>query len=379
MPIHKPMGPGPIKPWLRARLEEALLMMLATPLFLAQPVSRVLDTLINEAQRLSINRPLVRRLLMARAVISMNEPITKYVGGLGSMLEAMVNAERLGIEPGTAILYILRELDDYLGRLRGDYRDLVILLDTLTVITLAMVPMTIVLVSRALNMNPTTYLVMTYASAAPITALLGWNLDPGLVPIDNELTRYMGIALALSVPIYVITRSIALTWLVFSTAFLGLSLNWYVGRVRAINELRHTAVNRVMRAAVTLRLDQARSRNWLEGFISEYARVVAVTGMGRPDVINVAVTSLTHVVNSVMEARRIGYASIIVSLALMEVILVITRLIAAQVPGGVAMLQFMLPTVIIGGFMSGYVLDSVTTGMYATVPLVVTYIALTMA
>ncbi len=29
--------------------------------------------------------------------------------------------------------------------------------------------------------------------------------------------------------------------------------------------------------------------------------------------------------------------------------------------------------------MSGYVLDSVTTGMYATVPLVVTYIALTMA
>lgn len=377
------MGPGPIKPWLRARLEEALLMMLATPLFLAQPVSRVLDTLINEAQRLSINRPLVRRLLMARAVISMNEPITKYVGGLGSMLEAMVNAERLGIEPGTAILYVLRELDDYLGRLRGDYRDLVILLDTLTVITLAMVPMTIVLVSRALNMNPTTYLVMTYASAAPpITALLGWNLDPGLVPIDNELTRYMGgIALALSVPIYVITRSIALTWLVFSTAFLGLSLNWYVGRVRAINELRHTAVNSVMRAAVTLRLDQALSRNWLEGFISEYARVVAVTGMGRPDVINVAVTSLTHVVNSVMEARRVGYASVIVSVALMEVILVITRLIAAQVPGGgVAMLQFMLPTVIIGGgFMSGYVLDSVTTGMYATVPLVVTYIALTMA
>ncbi len=347
------MGPGPIKPWLRARLEEALLMMLATPLFLAQPVSRVLDTLINEAQRLSINRPLVRRLLMARAVISMNEPITKYVGGLGSMLEAMVNAERLGIEPGTAILYVLRELDDYLGRLRGgDYRDLVILLDTLTVITLAMVPMTIVLVSRALNMNPTTYLVMTYASAAPpITALLGWNLDPGLVPIDNELTRYMGgIALALSVPIYVITRSIALTWLVFSTAFLGLSLNWYVGRVRAINELRHTAVNSVMRAAVTLRLDQALSRNWLEGFISEYARVVAVTGMGGPDVINVAVTSLTHVVNSVMEARRVGYASVIVSVALMEVILVITRLIAAQVPGGgVAMLQFMLPTVIIGG------------------------------
>ncbi len=269
------MGPGPIKPWLRARLEEALLMMLATPLFLAQPVSRVLDTLINEAQRLSINRPLVRRLLMARAVISMNEPITKYVGGLGSMLEAMVNAERLGIEPSTAILYILRELDDYLGRLRGDYRDLVILLDTLTVITLAMVPMTIVLVSRALNMNPTTYLVMTYASAAPITALLGWNLDPGLVPIDNELTRYIGIALALSVPIYVITRSIALTWLVFSTAFLGLSLNWYVGRVRAINELRHTAVNRVMRAAVTLRLDQALSRNWLE------ASLVSMPGWSR--------------------------------------------------------------------------------------------------
>lgn len=212
---------------------------------------------------------------MARAVISMNEPITKYVGGLGSMLEAMVNAERLGIEPSTAILYILRELDDYLGRLRGDYRDLVILLDTLTVITLAMVPMTIVLVSRALNMNPTTYLVMTYASAAPITALLGWNLDPGLVPIDNELTRYIGIALALSVPIYVITRSIALTWLVFSTAFLGLSLNWYVGRVRAINELRHTAVNRVMRAAVTLRLDQALSRNWLE------ASLVSMPGWSR--------------------------------------------------------------------------------------------------
>lgn len=36
---------------------------------------------------------------------------------------------------------------------------------------------------------------------------------------------------------------------------------------------------------------------------------------GRPDVINVAVTSLTHVVNSVMEARRVGYASVIVSVA----------------------------------------------------------------
>ncbi len=43
------------------------------------------------------------------------------------------------------------------------------------------------------------------------------------------------------------------------------------------------------------------------------------------------------------------------------------------------MLQFMLPTVIIGGFMSGYVLDSVTTGIYATIPpLVITYIVLTM-
>lgn len=143
--------------------------------------------------------------------------------------------------------------------------------------------------------------------------------------------------------------------------------------------MRHTAVNRVMRAAVTLRLEQARSRNWLEGFINEYARVVAVTGMGRPDVINVAVTSMTHVINTVMESRRVGYASVIVSVALMEVMLVITRLIAAQASGGVVMLQFMLPTVIIGGFMSGYVLDSVTTGIYATIPpLVITYIVLTM-
>ncbi len=138
------MGLGPVRPWFRARLEEALLMTLATPLFLAQPAGKVLDTLIDEAQRLGLNRALIRRLLMARAVVSMNEPITKYVGGLGGMLEAMVNAERLGIEPGTAVLYILRELDDYLGRLRSDHRDLVTLLDTLTVITLAIMPMTIV-------------------------------------------------------------------------------------------------------------------------------------------------------------------------------------------------------------------------------------------
>ncbi len=329
------MGLGLVKPWFRTRLEEALLMTLATPLFLAQPVSRVLDVLINEAQRLGLNRLLIKRLLMARAVISMNEPITKYVSGLGNILEAMTNAERLGIEPGTAVLYILRELDDYLGRLRSDYRDLVILLDTLTVITLAMMPMTIVLVSRALNMSPTTYLVMTYASAAPITALLGWSLDPGLVVVDNELLMYMGgIAVMPALPTYVVTKSIALAWLVFSAVFLGISLNWYLGRVRAINELRHTAVNRVMRAAVTLRLEQARSRNWLEGFINEYARVVAVTGMGRPDVINVAVTSMTHVINTVMESRRVGYASVIVSVALMEVMLVITRLIAAQASGG---------------------------------------------
>ncbi|GAB6947760.1 hypothetical protein JCM16161A_18900 [Vulcanisaeta sp. JCM 16161] len=373
------MGLGPVRPWFRARLEEALLMTLATPLFLAQPAGKVLDTLIDEAQRLGLNRALIRRLLMARAVVSMNEPITKYVGGLGGMLEAMVNAERLGIEPGTAVLYILRELDDYLGRLRSDHRDLVTLLDTLTVITLAIMPMTIVLVSRALSMDPTMYLVITYASAAPITALLGWNLDPGLVGIDNELTRYMGIALVLAVPIYVVTRSIALTWLAFSIAFLGMSLNWYIGRVRAVNDVRHTAINRVMRAAITPRLDQAGSRNWFEGFINEYARVVATTGMGRPEVINVAVTSLTHVINAVTESRRVGYASVIVSVSLMEIILVITRLIATQVAGGALMLQLMLPTVILGGFMSGYVLDSIITGVYATVPLVITYIALTMA
>lgn len=143
--------------------------------------------------------------------------------------------------------------------------------------------------------------------------------------------------------------------------------------------MRHTAINRVMRAAVTLRLGDARSRNWLEGFINEYTRAVAITGMGgRPDVINVAVTSLTHVINTIMESRRIGYASVIVSISLMEVMLVITRLIATQVAGGAAMLQLMLPTVILGGFMSGYVLDSVVTGIYTTVPLVITYIALTM-
>ncbi|WP_054855197.1 hypothetical protein [Vulcanisaeta sp. JCM 16161] len=197
--------------------------------------------------------------------------------------------------------------------------------------------------------------------------------------IDNELTRYMGIALVLAVPIYVVTRSIALTWLAFSIAFLGMSLNWYIGRVRAVNDVRHTAINRVMRAAITPRLDQAGSRNWFEGFINEYARVVATTGMGRPEVINVAVTSLTHVINAVTESRRVGYASVIVSVSLMEIILVITRLIATQVAGGALMLQLMLPTVILGGFMSGYVLDSIITGVYATVPLVITYIALTMA
>ncbi|BDR92418.1 hypothetical protein [Vulcanisaeta souniana] len=372
------MGLATVKPWFRARLEEALLITLATPLFLAQPVGRVIDTLVSEAQRLGFNRPLIKRLLMAGAVISMNEPITKYVGSLGSVLETMVNTERLGIEPSTAVLHILRELDDYLGRLRNDHRDLVMLLDMLTVITLAIMPMTIVLVSRAIGIDPTMYLVTTYVSAAPITALLGWSLDPGLVVIDNELIMYMGAALIPAVPAYVVTRSIELAWLAFSTAFLGLSLNWYVGKVRIINEVRHTAINRVMRAAVTLRLGDARSRNWLEGFINEYTRAVAITGMGRPDVINVAVTSLTHVINTIMESRRIGYASVIVSISLMEVMLVITRLIATQVAGGAAMLQLMLPTVILGGFMSGYVLDSVVTGIYTTVPLVITYIALTM-
>ncbi|WP_054843854.1 hypothetical protein [Vulcanisaeta souniana] len=332
------MGLATVKPWFRARLEEALLITLATPLFLAQPVGRVIDTLVSEAQRLGFNRPLIKRLLMAGgAVISMNEPITKYVGSLGSVLETMVNTERLGIEPSTAVLHILRELDDYLGRLRNDHRDLVMLLDMLTVITLAIMPMTIVLVSRAIGIDPTMYLVTTYVSAAPpITALLGWSLDPGgLVVIDNELIMYMGAALIPAVPAYVVTRSIELAWLAFSTAFLGLSLNWYVGKVRIINEVRHTAINRVMRAAVTLRLGDARSRNWLEGFINEYTRAVAITGMGgRPDVINVAVTSLTHVINTIMESRRIGYASVIVSISLMEVMLVITRLIATQVAGG---------------------------------------------
>ena len=373
------MSGKPVRPWFRARLEEALLITLATPLFLAQPVGRVLDTLINEAQRLGFSGQLVRRLLMIRAVMTLNEPVTKYVGGLGNVLEAMVNAEKLGIEPGTAVLYILRELDDYLARLRSDHRDLVILMDMLTVITLAIMPMTIVLVSRALGMDPTPYLAMTYATATPITVILAINLDPGLITIDRELTKYLAISLAPAIPTYALTRSTALAWLVLSTAFLGLSLKWYLGKVRAISELRHTAINNIMRAAATLRLGEVRARNWLEGFVSEYARAVAVTGMGRPDVINVAVTSLTHAVNSVIDSRRVGLMSVIVAVSIMEVILIITRLIATQVVGVSAMLQLMLPTIIIGGFMSGYVLDSIVTGMYATVPLIITYIALTMA
>ncbi|MGC8607503.1 MAG: hypothetical protein ACP5GZ_06470 [Vulcanisaeta sp.] len=367
------------RPWFRARLEETLLIALATPLFLAQPVSRVIDALINEAQRLNFGYSLIRRLLIARAALSMNEPITRYVGGFGNILEVMTNAERLGIEPSMAVLYILRELDDALRRLGNDYRDLVILLDTLTIITLAIMPMTITLISKALSIDPTTYLVITYASASPITALLSWSLDPGLIAIDNKLMRYLGLAIVPAIPIYIVIRSIALTWLVFSIAFLGLSLGWYIGKVRSIIEIRHTAINRVMRAVVTPRLEQAQSGNWLDNFINEYAGAIIITGMGRPDVLNIAVTSLTHVMNTIMDSRRVGYISLVISISFMDAILIITRLVATQVIGGMVIMQLMLPTVILGGLMCGYLLDSLITGIYATVPLVITYIVLTMA
>ncbi|WP_054854349.1 hypothetical protein [Vulcanisaeta distributa] len=142
--------------------------------------------------------------------------------------------------------------------------------------------------------------------------------------------------------------------------------------------VRRTAISKVMRASVIPRLTQARSRNWLEEFINEFTRTIVITGMGRPDVLNVAVTSLSHVINTIMDSRRVGYASLVISTSFMETLLIIARLLATQVIGGAYILQLMLPTIILGGFMSGYVLDSVTTGIYTTVPLVITYIALTM-
>ncbi|KUO81434.1 MAG: hypothetical protein AT718_05485 [Vulcanisaeta sp. JCHS_4] len=88
-----------LRPWFRLRVEEQLLTALAIPLYLVQPVSQVIETLINEARKLGFSH--LNELLMIRTTVIMREQSPGSQGGLASMIETMLNAERLGIDPGS--------------------------------------------------------------------------------------------------------------------------------------------------------------------------------------------------------------------------------------------------------------------------------------
>ena len=371
------MGLPALRSWFRSGVEEKLLMALAIPLHLVQPVEQVVEILISEARGLGFGY--VNKLLMIRAALIMREQVSRAVkGGLASMIEAMLNAERLGVDPSVSVLYVLRDLDDHLRALGNNYRDLAMLLDVLIMLTLALVPMIIALVSQALGIDPLPYLVINYATAAPLALLLGWNLDPGLLTVDNNVVRGLGASIIPLALTYLLTRSIAAAWLAMAVVFLALTIRWYAGYVASVNTLGMRAVEAVMRASTT---QGARwvvgSRNWFEDFVNEYARVIALTGMGRPDVLAVAVTAITHVVNTLLNSRRVATISIVVSISFIVILLAIARFVVSQLMGGSAIMALLLPTAILGSFFCGYVLDSFITGIYATIPTVITYLALT--
>ncbi len=364
------------KPWLRARLEEHLLMALATPLYLVQPVEQVIETLIREAERLGYTQQ-ARRLLVIRALVMMREGLGRVGGRLASVIETMVNAEKLGVDPGISVLHVLRDLDDSLRTLGNDYRDLVILLDTLIVLTLAITPMVIVIIGQSLNLDTAPYLALNYGMAAPTTLALTWNLDPGLLNIDRRLLTALGIAAAAAPPTYIVTHSIAIAWLAMAATFLALTIRWYVNHNLRLSMLSRRAMEAVMRASITARGLMLTPSNWIEEFVGEYSRVIAMTGMGRSDVLSVAVTSITHVINMVMGSRRVGAVSAVVSTSFIITLLAVTRVVITQVPGGESLMVLLLPAAILGSFFSGYALDSFVTGIYATIPAIITYIVLT--
>jgi hypothetical protein len=367
-----------LRPWFRLRVEEQLLTALAIPLYLVQPVSQVIETLINEARKLGFSH--LNELLMIRTTVIMREQVTRVVrGGLASMIETMLNAERLGIDPGVSVLYVLRELDDHLRTMGSDYRDLVILLDILIILTLAMTPMVIVIMSQALNMNPAPYLIINYATAAPIALALSWNLDPGLLSLDGKVLRNLPISVVPAVPAYVLTHSIAIAWLTMALTFLALTARWYVDYLTNLSTLGRRAVEAVIRASTMPRAQWIQHRrNWLEGFINEYARTIALTGMGRSDVLTVAVTAITHTINTLMDSRRVSALSILVSTSFIITLLVVFKFVISQVAVITIPITLLLPTTILGSFFSGYLLDSFVTGIYASIPTVMTYVIVTM-